>query len=104
MSNLAGFLRYHMHDIVQVVEFYGQTPVIEFVERQGQIIDVLGEKTAEHHIVEAIEAACHAVREPLVDYFVTPDTGRTPACYVLAIEGWQGGPDSERDDHELHGL
>ena len=94
VTNLAGFLRYRMHDIVRVVEFHGQTPVIEFVERQGQIIDVIGEKTAEHHIVEAIEAACHAVNEPLVDYFVTPDSGQNPACYVLAIEGWQSGSNS----------
>ncbi len=101
VTNLAGFLRYHMHDIVRVVEFYEQTPVIEFVERQGQIIDVIGEKTAEHHIVEAIEAACHAVKEQLVDYFVTPDTGRTPACYVLAIEGWESEPGSEHHNRDF---
>lgn len=89
VTNLAGFLRYRLHDVVRVVEFYGETPVLEFIERQGQIIDVLGEKTAEHHIIEAIEAACHAVEAEIVDYFVTPDTAAKPACYVLAIEDWQ---------------
>ncbi len=89
VSNLGGFLRYRLHDVVRVVELYGETPVLEFVERQGQIIDVLGEKTAEHHIIEAIESACHLVDAEIVDYFVSPDTASTPACYVLAIEDWQ---------------
>ena len=90
ISNLAGFMRYRLHDIVRVVEFYGQTPVIEFIERQGQLIDVVGEKTAEHHIVEAIASACYRVNARLLDYFVAPDTERTPAGYLLAIEGWRG--------------
>ena len=91
ITTLAGFMRYRLHDLVRVVDFYGQTPIIEFIERRGQIIDLVGEKTAEHHIVEAIDKASHAVSEPLVDYFVAPDTERTPGCYVLAIE--------ERGDH-----
>jgi len=85
-----GLVRYRLHDIIRVVEFYGQTPVIEFVERQGQVIDIIGEKTAEHHVVEAIDTASHVIDEPLVDYFVAPDTDKTPACYVLAIEEWHG--------------
>jgi hypothetical protein len=93
ITTLAGFTRYRLHDIVRVVELYGQTPVIEFVERRGQVIDILGEKTAEHHIVAALESACHTVTAPLVDYFVAPDTEQTPARYILAIEGWHGGCD-----------
>jgi len=91
-----GFVRYRLHDIVRVVEFHGQTPVIEFIERRGQVIDILGEKTAEHHVVEAIAAASHAIDEPLVDYIVAPDTEATPARYVLAIEEWHGGGENSQ--------
>ncbi|MFQ5634440.1 MAG: GH3 auxin-responsive promoter family protein, partial [Gammaproteobacteria bacterium] len=88
ITTLDGFMRYRLTDILRVVEFHGQTPVIEFIERRGQLIDVVGEKTAEHHIVEAIDTASHVVEEPLVDYVVVPDTERTPACYLLALEEW----------------
>jgi len=96
-----GLVRYRLHDIVRVVEIYGETPVIEFVERRGQVIDILGEKTAEHHIVEAIETAGRAIDEPLVDYFVAPDTVTTPARYLLAIEEWHDGGETHQQAREF---
>jgi hypothetical protein len=103
VTTLSGFLRYRLHDIVRVADFVGQTPIIEFVERQGQLIDVVGEKTAEHHIVEAIAAACYRVNARLLDYFVTPDTEQTPARYLLAIEGWKSGSTTSHIIRELLG-
>jgi hypothetical protein len=85
----AGFVRYRLHDIVKVLDFHGEGPLIEFVEREGQVVNVSSEKTAEHHIVEAIDIASHLVEEPLVDYFVLPDLDRTPGVYVLALEEWR---------------
>jgi len=101
ITTLAGFVRYRLHDIVRVVDFYGQTPIIEFIEREGQVIDIIGEKTAEHHVVEAMETACHSVDVPLVDYFVAPDTAQTPARYFLAVESWQDNRDDTARALEL---
>jgi len=92
VTTFDGLVRYRLQDIVRVIGFEGQTPVIEFIERCGQVIDIVGEKTAEHHVVEAIAAASRSMDEPLVDYFVAPDTETTPARYVLAIEEWRGEP------------
>lgn len=89
VTTLAGFVRYRLHDIIRVLDFIGESPVIEFVEREGQVISVASEKTAEHHVVEAIDIASQLVDEPLVDYFVAPDTDRNPGVYVLALEEWQ---------------
>jgi len=86
ITTLVGFVRYRLHDIVRVLEFIGQNPVIEFVEREGQVINVSSEKTAEHHIIEAIESASGHFNNPLTDFFVTPDSTQTPGCYVLALE------------------
>jgi len=92
ITTLAGLTRYRLHDIVRVVELFGQNPVYEFVERSGQVIDIAGEKTAEHHVVEAMEAAGRAVDMPLVDYFMAPDTDVAPGRYQLVIECAQPGP------------
>jgi hypothetical protein len=101
ITTLAGFVRYRLHDIVRVLDFYGQAPIIEFVEREGQVINVSSEKTAEHHIVEAIDIASHLVEEPLVDYFVLPDLDRTPGVYVLALEESQDDRDNRRQVREF---
>ncbi len=94
-------MRYRLHDIVRVLEFDGQSPIIEFVEREGQVISVASEKTAEHHIVEAIDKASHLVEEPLVDYFVAPDTEQNPGCYVLALEEWHGDCENKHKVREF---
>jgi len=96
ITSLVGFVRYRLYDVVRVREFIGQNPVIEFVEREGQVINVSSEKTAEHHIVEAIDMASHLVHEPLVDYFVAPNTEQTPGVYLLALEEWH----HDCDDNE----
>ncbi len=101
VTTLSGFVRYRMHDIVRVLDFYGQCPVIEFLEREGQVINVSSEKTAEHHIVEAIDIASHLVDEPLVDYFVLPDLGPTPGVYVLALEEWHNDEGDRRQVREF---
>jgi hypothetical protein len=101
LTTLDGLTRYRLEDIVRVVEFYGQTPVIEFIERRGQVINVTGEKTAEHHVVEAMEAACRMVRASLVDYFVVADAEHQPARYQLVIEGWPDGHDHSREAQRL---
>jgi hypothetical protein len=101
VTTLAGLTRYRLHDVVRVVEFRGQAPLIEFIERLGQVIDVLGEKTAEHHIVEAMESACRTAQAPLVDYFVAPDSEHTPARYLLAVEAWESRDDQRQDVQRL---
>lgn len=101
VTTLAGLTRYRLHDVVRVVDFHGEAPLIEFIERVGQVIDVLGEKTAEHHIVEAMEIGCRTARVPLVDYFVAPDSDHTPARYVLAVEAWDNGGDQRPDVQRL---
>ena len=101
VTTLSGFVRYRMHDIVKVLDFCGQCPVIEFVEREGQVINVSSEKTAEHHVVEAIDIASHMVDEPLVDYFVLPDIEATPGVYLLAIEEWRNHAGDRRKVREF---
>jgi len=96
ITTWGGLVRYRLNDVVRVVEFHGETPVVEFLERRGEVINIVGEKTAEHHIVEAIDTASHLIDEPLVDYVMVPDTDRTPARYLLAIEEWHGDCENNR--------
>jgi hypothetical protein len=101
VTTLAGFVRYRMYDVVRVLEFIGQNPVIEFVEREGQVINVSSEKTAEHHIVEAIGIASRLVEEPLVDYFVAPNVEQTPGTYLVALEEWEHDCQDKRKVREF---
>lgn len=93
LTTYTGLTRYRLGDVVRAVGWFGEAPVIEFVERRGQIINVVGEKTSEAQISRAFEDACREVGAAVVDYVVTPDATSTPARYLLLVEGLGRGND-----------
>lgn len=44
-TTFSGLYRYRMGDIVQVRGFIGESPIVEFVFRKGQFLNIAGEKT-----------------------------------------------------------
>ena len=54
ITTLSGLCRYRIGDIVKVVRFHNQCPVIEFQYRQGQLLNMRSEKTSETMLYEAI--------------------------------------------------
>ena len=42
-----GFYRYRLNDVIEVVDFFHQCPLIRFVGRQSKVVDICGEKLNE---------------------------------------------------------
>jgi hypothetical protein len=58
LSTSAGLYRYNMGDVVQVRDFIGATPVVEFLHRTGHTCSLTGEKLTEDQVARAVcEAA-----------------------------------------------
>lgn len=69
ITNTGGLYRYRFGDVVRVVSLYNQTPVIEFMYRQGQFLNVRGEKTSETAFYQALtEASLNWNGTIIVDY------------------------------------
>ncbi|KAK3099344.1 hypothetical protein FSP39_003018 [Pinctada imbricata] len=69
ISTAGGFWRYRFGDVVRVTGFYNQCPIIEFMYRQGQFLNVRGEKTSESSFYQALSKACESWSDiKLVDY------------------------------------
>jgi auxin responsive GH3 gene family len=98
LTTYTGLCRYRLGDLVKVLGWYGRTPVVDFVERRGQLLDVAGEKVTEAQVVQAFEAACREISVPLVDFVVTIDGDSLPARYLLLLERASGaGPARDED-------
>ncbi|XP_061078906.1 GH3 domain-containing protein isoform X2 [Conger conger] len=69
VTNASGLFRYRIGDVVKVVGFHNQCPVVEFQYRRGQMLNVRGEKVSEAMFLAAL---MRAVRQwpgaELVDY------------------------------------
>lgn len=86
LTNFAGLYRYRLGDMVKVLGFQGESPIVEFLRRKGQVINIVGEKASEPQIAPAFEAACREVGAAVLDYVVTPDANSTPTRYLLLVE------------------
>ena len=56
ISNISGFYRYDMNDIVECVGFYNNCPLIKFIQKGAGIVNIMGEKLSEEQLIEATKA------------------------------------------------
>ena len=89
LTNSAGFYRYRLTDVVKVVDFFHELPVISFSYRRGGLLDLVGERLTEGHTLDAVQgfiARWGGASASLVDYTATRDTASVPPRYVFYIE------------------
>ncbi|KAM7370745.1 hypothetical protein PAMP_010268 [Pampus punctatissimus] len=69
ITNASGLFRYRIGDIVKVVGFHNQCPIVEFQYRRGQMLNVRGEKVSEVLFLGALKkAVAQWSGAQLVDY------------------------------------
>ena len=94
VTNLAGFYRYRLGDIIRVVDYHHQSPVIEFLFRRGQLINLVGEKTSEEAVCNAVYGVMQQWDTKLVDFTTMVDYEAYPCRYIFYVE--TGHPDQDQ--------
>jgi hypothetical protein len=81
-----GLYRYHLHDVVQVVGHYHQTPCLRFIGRGDQVSDWFGEKLYERFVEDVLEELCceHSI-SPAFAMLAPNDSGHE-FHYTLYLE------------------
>jgi hypothetical protein len=85
-TNQAGLYRYRIGDVIKVVDYYKQSPEIEFLYRRNQLLNMVSEKTTEEHAMNAVSNTFRALGFSFSDYTVMPDNSISPGRYVFYIE------------------
>jgi hypothetical protein len=85
LTTSSGLYRYDIGDLVRVVGFRGEAPVIEFLSRGSHISSLAGEKLTEHQVIEAMHRAARCCGAP-IDMFVLAARWGDPPYYVLHVE------------------
>ena len=86
VTNLSGFYRYRLHDVVRVTGYYNETPMIRFIYRENQLVSIAGEKTNEEDLRWAVEQFYLQTRIHISDYSIFADTESSPGHYVVLLE------------------
>lgn len=86
VTSYSGFYRYDIGDVVKVVGFYEQTPLITFCYRQGGLLSSTTEKTTEFHSIQVMQQLQHEFGIHLDDFCITLSDHEFPARYIVNIE------------------
>jgi len=86
VTNYSGFYRYRMGDVIKVVGHSHQSPVIEFMYRKGQLLNLAGEKTSEQAVQYALNTTTKSMGVMLEDYTVTLEMEDVVGHYLFYIE------------------
>lgn len=69
ISQSGGLTRYRTHDVVRVVGFYKDSPILEFMGRNNQTSDLVGEKLTEKFVRQALKDFAPFVLVPAGDRY-----------------------------------
>ena len=85
-TNLSGFYRYRMKDVVRCIGKYNNTPMIEFLYRMDQCLSLAGEKVNEVNLRAAAYKTEKDLGFDLIDFSVYADSESSPMKYVYLME------------------
>lgn len=85
-TNLSGFYRYRMKDVVRCIGKYNETPMIEFLYRLDQCLSLTGEKVNEENLRAAAYKTEKDLGFDLIDFSVYADSNSSPMKYVYLME------------------
>ena len=86
MTTYTGLYRYRLGDVVRVDGFYNNSPMLHFLYRKNQMLNMAAEKTTEQHVSHAMEKAFSSLGLSLMDYTSLPDNSVSPGRYVFFVE------------------
>ena len=86
VTNYSGFYRYDIGDVVEVVGFYEQAPLLVFRYRRGGLLSSTTEKTTEFHVTQVMQALQQKFSVLLEDFCITLSDETLPPLYLVNIE------------------
>lgn len=94
ITNLCGFYRYRMSDAVKVTGFWKNAPLVQFMFRVNNTINLACENTTEAALRITAENTAKRLGFELFDYEVYPDPSVFPPRYTFLIEAMEDVPDN----------
>ena len=86
LTNLSGFYRYRIKDVIRVLGYEGESPKITFSYRKSQLLDLAGDKITERMMDDAIQRTGDELGVNIIDYSVFPNRDDSPSHYEFLIE------------------
>jgi hypothetical protein len=84
ITNYNGLYRYDINDIITVEGHYHQVPIISFMQKFGNMVNIAGEKLHLNHVLYALQKIQSLLKIAVLQFRVAPDI--TSARYEFFFE------------------
>lgn len=91
ITTLSGAYRYAIGDVVEIVDFYGQAPVVRVCYRKSQVINIADEKMNVRQLENAMRKFQRRAECTAEGYCVDGDYTKRRPRYLLYLELAEGG-------------
>ncbi|EOS26976.1 hypothetical protein C806_00568 [Lachnospiraceae bacterium 3-1] len=85
-TNHSGLYRYCMGDVIEVVDWYGQAPIVQFCYRKNQVLNIAGEKSNQEQLAEAVRQFAFHMHCEIIGYCVQEDMSDLLPRYQFYLE------------------
>lgn len=85
-TNHSGLYRYCMGDVIEVVDWYGQAPIVQFCYRKNQVLNIAGEKSNQEQLAEAVRQFAFHMHCEIIGYCVQEDMSDVLPRYQFYLE------------------
>lgn len=85
LTTSGGLYRYNILDVVRCVDYQGEAPLLEFLNKGKNFSNLTGEKLSEHQVVRAVEKSFAELGLP-IDFFAVAPVMEGQPRYVLLVE------------------
>ena len=96
VTTSGGLYRYRLNDVVEVLGFEAQCPLIRFVCKQDKVVDICGEKLNEQFVSNVVKQVVSRVNHQPSFWMVAPERSSTQVVeYTLFVQFANGTPVEE---------
>lgn len=99
ITNQSGLYRYRTGDVIRVIGFYNESPMIVFKYRTKTIASISGEKFTEDDLATAVREFERRTGIGVVDFCMYSDRSTEPGRYVIIMK-----PDEEVPQYQMKEL
>jgi len=83
LTTCAGLYRYNISDVVEVVDFFYDNPVVSYINKGERFSNIMGEKISEYQVVTAMEQALRNLRLDIEHFSLALCVDEVPYYSIL---------------------
>ena len=87
LTTAGGLYRYDINDVIRVAGFHGKTPLIEFLRKGRDVINITGEKLHVNQVIQAMELAQSSSGVSVQRYRACADVAQSRYAFAIEFAG-----------------